>query len=454
MPAQFPTIEFQGGKVGLEVKSLGGDFSQFVTQLTDAGMQITGTNPAYAIVDGYAPVNELPTIAELPQTMAGEPRYYPIAYATELSGRSLQRSPDVDVRRHGALGVQRRRHGPNDWRALHQRQPVHTAGSPASYATGDLSSTNPVNVIQDNPNTPTDEGRAMLENIHDIAPGANLQFATATISESQFGANIQALQKAGSNIIVDDVGYADEPMFQDGIIAQAVNTVTQAGATYFSAAGNEGPDSGYLSQFRSSSGTITGIGSGTFMNFNPNGGTNIELPITTGVANALITFQFDQPYQFQEPTGSSGKVTSNVNIYVIDASTGTVVVGAAANQNNVAAQQPWQFIEIPTAGSYYVAVQVVSGSNPGHIEFSGFNDTNGAVTVSTQYGSAGNTSYPSSFGHATAANTIGNRRDPLVGPRSVSRADAPCQRAFQLERPRALRVQLERRSALHAGHRR
>ena len=56
-------------------------------------------------------------------------------------------------------------------------------GLAASYATGDLNPANPVNVIQDDPGEPTDEGRAMLENIHDIAPGANLQFATALISE-------------------------------------------------------------------------------------------------------------------------------------------------------------------------------------------------------------------------------------------------------------------------------
>ncbi len=120
-------------------------------------------------------------------------------------------------------------------------------GLAASYATGDLNADDPVKVIQDDPNEPTDEGRAMLENIHDIAPGANLQFATAFISELSFQQNIEALQAAGSQIIVDDIGYADEPMFQDGLIAQGVDAVTQTGVTYFSAAGNEGPDSGYLS---------------------------------------------------------------------------------------------------------------------------------------------------------------------------------------------------------------
>ncbi len=34
-------IEFQNGMVGIQVKSLGGDFSQFESQLTNVGMQIT-----------------------------------------------------------------------------------------------------------------------------------------------------------------------------------------------------------------------------------------------------------------------------------------------------------------------------------------------------------------------------------------------------------------------------
>ena len=85
-----------------------------------------------------------------------------------------------------------------------------------------------------------DEGAAMLEIIYDIAPGATLGFATALNTETQFATNILALQAAGCNIIVDDIIYLAESPFQDGIIAQAVNTVTAAGVLYFSSAGNEG----------------------------------------------------------------------------------------------------------------------------------------------------------------------------------------------------------------------
>ena len=39
---------------------------------------------------------------------------------------------------------------------------------------------------------------------------------------------------------MDDITYADESPFQDGIVAQAVNAVTASGGLYFSSAGNCG----------------------------------------------------------------------------------------------------------------------------------------------------------------------------------------------------------------------
>ena len=66
----------------------------------------------------------------------------------------------------------------------------------------------------------------------------------------------------------------------------------------FSAAGNEGPQSGYLSKFRPVSGTVSGVGTGTFMNFNPgSGAANFLLPISTGFNDVNIIMEYDQPYR-------------------------------------------------------------------------------------------------------------------------------------------------------------
>jgi hypothetical protein len=108
----------------------------------------------------------------------------------------------------------------------------------ALQASGDLPAG--VTILPGQAGSGTSEGTAMMEIVNDIAPGASLFFATANGGQAQFAQNILDLHAAGCNIIVDDVGYFAEPVFQDGIIAQAVETVAAAGTSYFSAAGNSG----------------------------------------------------------------------------------------------------------------------------------------------------------------------------------------------------------------------
>ena len=111
----------------------------------------------------------------------------------------------------------------------------------ALIASGDLPANTVVLPGQAGPSTGEDEGAAMMEIVHDMAPGAQLFFATADTSEDSFAANIEALRFTyGCDIIVDDVSYFDESVFQDGEVAQAVNAITANGALYFSSAANSG----------------------------------------------------------------------------------------------------------------------------------------------------------------------------------------------------------------------
>jgi hypothetical protein len=95
----------------------------------------------------------------------------------------------------------------------------------------------------------SDEGRAMMQIIHDVAPGASLSFYSGYHGEEDFAEGILKLAADGAKIIVDDLRYGDEPVFENGVIAKAVNTVKKHGVTYFSAAGNEGRHA-YESAFR------------------------------------------------------------------------------------------------------------------------------------------------------------------------------------------------------------
>ena len=109
-------------------------------------------------------------------------------------------------------------------------------------ANGDLpgaNGTNPVQVIKEYPyGARSDEGRGMLQIVHDVAPGADLAFRTGVISEGDLAAGVIECAQAGCDVIVDDISFITSPFFQDGVIAQAVDSVTALGVSYFVAAGN------------------------------------------------------------------------------------------------------------------------------------------------------------------------------------------------------------------------
>jgi subtilisin-like proprotein convertase family protein len=153
-----------------------------------------------------------------------------------------------------------------------------------SVASGNLPAD--VTVLPGQSGTPgIGEGTAMLEIVHDLAPGAKLFFATAFNGIQSFADNIRALRAAGCDIIVDDVIYFVESPFHDDIVSTAVNEVTADGALYFSSAGNEGNfndgSSGtWEGDFKNSrvtlpaltGGTLHDFGSGVISNFVEVGG--------------------------------------------------------------------------------------------------------------------------------------------------------------------------------------
>jgi hypothetical protein len=395
---RFPLLRFQGNSVGVDIRGTG-TFSSFLTSVRNLGVTVTTSSAAYATVEGYVPIAQLPTLAALPQTLAVAPNYKAISKFVGAANNQAEQSLNANVARQTTgldgtgvtVGV------------ISSSVNKFQGGLADSVRTGDLPST--VNVLKEAQTATDDEGRAMLENIHDIAPGAGLAYASGFDGQLSFADSVRALANQGNaSVIVDDLGYAVEPMFQPGYITQAINdVVTNKNVSYFSAAGNTGPQAGYLSTFRGAQDTITGIGAGRFMNFAPSGAAVTQLPIITTVANVTLSFQFDQPFAIQQPAGSTAAVTSNLDIFVLDANNNVV---ASGTQNNVAIQAPYQLVTIPNAGSYKVAIRVTSGTDPGHVQFVDFGDAN-ELYVSPQFGSAGGTFYPSAYGHSTAPLTVG-----------------------------------------------
>lgn len=176
-----------------------------------------------------------------------------------------------------------------------------------------------------------DEGRAMVQIGYKMAPKAKLAFATANFGEVDFANNIRALagipaylypgQTFAADTICDDVGYYDEPFFQDGIIGAGVDDATAFGVSYFSSAANDIGINGYDSDLRwvpngtgmtaaagnsALAGTnidLTGVPpelyAGGFHNFNPDAG-QLDVAQTVNIASNAseppTALQWNEPY--------------------------------------------------------------------------------------------------------------------------------------------------------------
>lgn len=189
-------------------------------------------------------------------------------------------------------------------------------------AAGNPVNTQPVVILQDLAGT--DEGRGMGQIIYKMAPKARIGFATANGGEVGFANNIRALaalpgfeyppevQKGfKADVICDDVGYSDEPFFQDGIVGNAVDDVFAAGVSYFSSAGNDIGSYDYDSNFRyvpNDGGALTGTNikltgvptnlyQGGFHNFNPNAGQqDVAMTVNVPASPPSTNFQWDDPF--------------------------------------------------------------------------------------------------------------------------------------------------------------
>ena len=167
----------------------------------------------------------------------------------------------------------------------------------------------------------SDEGRAMLQIVHAVAPAASLAFYTAANSEADFATGIQKLAGAGAKVIADDVGYFDEPFFQDGLLSQAIDTVAGQGVAYFSAAGN---DSNLAYDNSAPQFNLGGGPAGeSLLNFDASGKTSaptLTVQVPKGVVPGqfvAVVLEWDQPYltgAYPGTAGSTAGATSRLDL--------------------------------------------------------------------------------------------------------------------------------------------
>ncbi|MBT33125.1 MAG: hypothetical protein CMO01_25985 [Thalassobius sp.] len=288
------------------------------------------------------------------------------------------------------------------------------AGAADGIASGDLPGaanpngfTSEVDVLLDLPSGGSDEGRAMCELVHDVAPGAELAFYSAFYGQADFANGILDLAAdANCDVIVDDIIYYAEPMFQDGVIGQATDIVKSQGVTYFSSAGNQWDDS-YEAPFRDG-GTyllsdFSGIPLGNYImhDFDPGEAVDIfqEIEFPANGGSLFLTMQWDEPAA-SVCEGCPG-ATSDLDLFLVLAEdTSAVYFNLSGVDFNIGAD-PVELMGISAGGAVtaYLAIgKVADGSpNPSTIKYVSFDNY-----LFNEYLPVGSTAY----GHSNANGAI------------------------------------------------
>jgi hypothetical protein len=238
----------------------------------------------------------------------------------------------------------------------------------------------------------TDEGRALAQVAHDVAPGSPIAFYTADISEADCAAGILSLFNAGCKVIVDDITYFDEPFFQSDAIAQAIDTVVSQGAVFFTSAGNDA-DNSYQSAFRPVAvAAPDGQVLANAQDFDPGPGISGVQNVTIG-ANTSVTFvlQWDQPY---------GGAATDMEMHFYS---GGTLLGSVDRNHSGSIADPIVGATITTGSvplTLQVAIDDASGPLPGLVKYVAY--ANGAPVTIDTFSSPGGTV----VGHHMDANAL------------------------------------------------
>jgi hypothetical protein len=203
-----------------------------------------------------------------------------------------------------------------------------------------------------------DEGTAMLEIVHDLAPGAALAFSAGVGgSAAMIASQNYLVTVAGCNIVCDDVWLPKEPYFEDGPVAQNASTlVTTRDVVYFTSAGNRAQR--HVQQnFRD--GGLRAIGTaGTFRPHDFGGGDytlNLRLrnPSGTGVRHTIVL-------QWGEKFGAAAQ---NFDLYLLDGALANVLQASTTVQNG--AGDPVELIDFTYNGPDNAPAALVVDFNSG-----------------------------------------------------------------------------------------
>ena len=191
-----------------------------------------------------------------------------------------------------------------------------------------------------------DEGTAMLEIIHDMAPGANLAFATTGGGVMNHVNAMMSLVGAGANVIAEDIAFDAEPAFQQGFATVAAEVIAAANVSIHSSAGNRGQNHAARVAAIGTGGGPDGnagpfvacpfFGSPNVVAIAPGGDTTFDVVLgsnTAGTVGSTFTLQWSEP-RAVFPTFGGG--FTDLDLYVMDAGL-TICLGSSVGSQGFGA---------------------------------------------------------------------------------------------------------------------
>lgn len=309
---------------GLVLVDLRADVTpELLAFLEAAGGEIVNAHPRFGALRAHLPFDRLLSIAEHDGIRNIRPADFMLRQMINTTEGDVAHATDVARPTFGVDG--------SGVQAGAMSDSVDALAS--LQASGDLPAS--VTVLPGQSGNPgSSEGTALMEILHDMAPGADLFFATGSGGEAQMAQNILDLAAAGCDVIVDDILYLGEPVFQDGIIAQVVDQVAADGVYYFSSAGNSGNLNHDTAGVWEGDYTATalppplnglGLSAHDFAAAASLGSSNSNI-ITEQALNDAPLFTL----QWADPVGASG---NDYDLYLLDATLSNIIAASTNVQN-------------------------------------------------------------------------------------------------------------------------
>jgi hypothetical protein len=326
------------GSLDLQLHAGGQVGKSQLAQLTALGVTVRSSSADFAAVPGVAlpqaglvhasvPVGALDAVAALPWVAAVRPVIKPQTDVGPVTSEGVALHRADKAQRLGITGRGQRVGAMSDG----------VTSLAESVAKGEL----PADVRVLDPGD-GDEGTGMLEIVHDTAPAAKLLFSATGETLEDHVAGLRALAAAGAGLITEDLAFDDEPAFQQGLAASTAEALARSGVWFSSSVGNLGarhtPRVAAVGTGRTPD-DISDAAFGTACGAVPHntvavaGGTDNAFDLLLGQDGLILaTLQWSEPRAIF-PTAGQGGFT-DVNLYLLDATTGRCLAVSNATQAN------------------------------------------------------------------------------------------------------------------------